>query len=118
MTDGARWWGLGEAGICAALLPVNLTHFKVLWLVTSYLNKVVGSILASCILCTWGLEESRDASTGGARTEALAFWPPLSTEVWDWGGEGVGKSQSASWSMMRGFGGLFIEIPEPSDEVP
>lgn len=47
----------GEAGICAALLPVNFTHFKVLWLVTSYLNKVVESILASCILCASG---SRD----------------------------------------------------------
>lgn len=71
MEQGGRDWG--EAGICAALLPVNFTHFKVLWLVTSYLNKVVESILASCVLCTLRLEGSRDASTGAARTEAFSF---------------------------------------------
>ena len=71
MKQGGGDWG--EAGICAALLPVNFTHFKVLWLVTSYLNKVVGSILASCVLCTLGLEGSRDAYTEAAPTEALTF---------------------------------------------
>ena len=78
LMDGARWWGLGvgEAGICAALSPVNFTHFKVLWLVTSYLNKVIESILASFALCTLGLEGSRDGSTGAAGAKALAFRSP------------------------------------------
>lgn len=62
-----------EAGICAALLPVNFTHFKVLWLVTSYLNKVAESILASCVSCALDLEGSRDGDTGSAWVEALAF---------------------------------------------
>lgn len=48
---GGTW---GEAGICATLLPVDFTHFKVLWLVTSYLNKMVESILLSCVLCALG----------------------------------------------------------------
>lgn len=65
--------GVGEAGICAALLPVNFTHFKVLWLVTSYLNKVAESILASFVPCALELEGSRDGSTGAALAEALAF---------------------------------------------
>lgn len=75
MMNGARWWGLGvrEAGICAALLPVNFTHFKVLWLVTSYLNKVAESILASCVSYALDLEGSRDGGTGSAWVEALAF---------------------------------------------
>lgn len=71
MEQGGGDWG--EAGICAALLPVNFTHFKVLWLVTSYLNKVVESILASYVLCALGLGGSMDGGTGAARTEALAF---------------------------------------------
>lgn len=66
----------GEAGLCAALSPVNFTHFKVLWLVTSYLNKVVESILASGALCTVELEGSRDISTAAAEVESLAFASP------------------------------------------
>lgn len=72
MMNGAGG-GVGEADICAALLPVNFTHFKVLWLVTSYLNKVAESILASFVPCALELEGPRDGGTGAALAEALAF---------------------------------------------
>lgn len=65
--DGTQGGGdPGEAGMCAALLPVNFTHFKVLWLVTSYLNKVVEFILASCVLCALELQGSKNDCTGAA----------------------------------------------------
>lgn len=100
----------GEAGICAALLPVNFTHFKVLWLVTSYLNKVVESILASCVLCALG---SRDepwkdpgvAVQGQHRLKLEYSDLHLSTETTVGGdlGQGVGKNQAAFQQAMLGF---------------
>lgn len=108
--------GEGEAGICAALSPVNFTNFKVLWLVTSYLNKVVESILASCALCTLGLEGSREDGTGAAGAEALALGSlPVH---WDLGlgapRRWLARASQAPRQAMQGFRGLPVEIPEPS----
>lgn len=38
------------------LPPVMFMHLKVLWLVTSYLNKVLGTMWASVMLCALGLQ--------------------------------------------------------------
>ena len=97
---------VGEAGICAALLPVNFTHFKVLWLVTSYLNKVVESILASCVLCALGSRDEPWKDPGVAVQEQRRLKLEhsdlhLSTETQGWGRSGAGVWQEPS-SLLAG----------------
>ena len=98
---------VGEAGIYAALLPVNFTHFKVLWLVTSYLNKVVEFILASCVLCALGSRDEPWKDPGKLEYSDLH----LSTETRVGGdlGQGVGKNQAAFQQAMPGFQALPIK---------
>lgn len=64
-------------------------HFKVLWLVTSYLNKVLESILASCVLCALGLEGSRDGVQEQVGPKHQHSDPHLPTEIWERGRWGV-----------------------------